>query len=761
MKLFDLQSGQERDFLPPTTERAPQRTAAGELSEKLLEDYKRDRSNWATNALKDDEFRNGVQWTKEEEVALEEQNMMPAVTNVVHQAVEQAKAMLTSNRPKFSATAREDSDVKVAQLFAMILTYIWDTSIGTVQLKRIIDDYYVRGLGVAMAYVDPNGDMGKGEVCFRALDCFDVFVDPNSRDIYWQDAAHILVVTIVTGEQFQRMYPQYRRALEFAKPIVESHHPAGQAYGNEAQQIGTVPGAAQYAHKHFRLIDRYSRSTEVKYHVFNGNDGSEKFLTVDEYQAYLNEPMALVVGITGQQQIVTDQQAVANLQQTVSEIGPTFHLAANPTTGQPEPQAGQETVDPSVVPGSTVTVRFGTNANLLEMGVLVVKSVPTGGITRVLTLGDVELYNSPLPLEDYPIVPLMYLHNRNPFPVSPVRLVRPTQRMLNKVSSLIVAHASNSTNVKVLVPRGSLDKKDVEQKWSAVGPAMIEYDAELGAPTVVGPVPLPNELYRMEETLRHDIEQRLGIFALMQGDASAAPNTYKGTVALDEYGQRRIKGMKDDVEQFLNQLARVLVQLAQKTYTTQKTLRVTQPNDVPVEQTMNQPIFDDMQNVVGRMNDVTVGKYDVVVVSGSMLPSSRWAQFEYYMQMYEKGLIDQQEVLKKAEVFDVEQILARFSEMQALRSQVAALEGEVKKLSGDLQTAERESLHDRKRVELEKFKSDLKDITTNTKVQAIQKLADLKLAAQRNASTEGQTGSPVADQMAGELAPLTFEENDA
>ena len=40
----------------------------------------------------------------------------------------------------------------------------------------------------------------------------------------------------------------------------------------------------------------------------------------------------------------------------------------------------------------------------------------------------------------------------------------------------------------------------------------------------------------------------------MQGDQGAAPTTYKGTIALDEFGQRRIRSKKDDIEAMLNQL---------------------------------------------------------------------------------------------------------------------------------------------------------------------------------------------------------------
>ena len=62
------------------------------------------------------------QWTKEQAQTLEARGQAPIVVNRVHPAVETAKAMLTANRPSFSAAPREDSDNKVAQVKSALLS---------------------------------------------------------------------------------------------------------------------------------------------------------------------------------------------------------------------------------------------------------------------------------------------------------------------------------------------------------------------------------------------------------------------------------------------------------------------------------------------------------------------------------------------------------------------------------------------------------------------------------------------------------------
>ena len=55
----------------------------------------------------------------------------------------------------------------------------------------------------------------------------------------------------------------------------------------------------------------------------------------------------------------------------------------------------------------------------------------------------------------------------------------------------------------------------------------------------------------------------------------------------------------------------------------------------------------------------------------------------------------------------MEGVLERAGQMQQLQGQVQQQADQIKQLKGDLQTAQRESLHDRKRVELKDFEVKL------------------------------------------------------
>ena len=116
-------------------------------------------------------------------------------------------------------------------------------------------------------------------------------------------------------------------------------------------------------------------------------------------------------------------------------------------------------------------------------------------------------------------------------------------------------------------------------------------------------------------------------------------------------------------------------------------------------------------------NNLSVGSFDIRVIGNSTMPSNKWGEWNVYMEAYEKGLIDKVEALKKTEIFDKEGVLKRTDEVQQLQSQLQQAQEEIKKLSGDLQTAHRESVQSRKRTEVEKFKGKLKEQEYDSKTQ--------------------------------------------
>jgi len=721
-------------------------------TKELFDLYKRKRDVWEVQAREDQEYRLGRQWTKEQEETLKARGQAPIVVNRIHPAVETAKAMLTANRPSFKVSPREDSDTKVANVLNQLLSYMYDISDGRTIIRQAIDDYYVTGLGYIMVYQNPQADDGKGEVVIKDIDPLDVYVDPNSRDPFFDDAENIIISRNFTKAQAKALYPQYEQAIDAAEGSYESD----QIITGNTDNSGIVfPGEIETLEddEYVRGYERYYKVQETAYRVFETYNKKEFRFTEEEFQQYIQTEVGILQNkiIEGPDNIKKTQEKQSQikdkiLKENLKMLQKDIHIMGEELEVQYQEQEQQmleevqlgnilpdrmelelgklrEGIDNQIASakenamaqagnvGNIPNVVMKTKAHLISDGMIQAVPISLTKVKQCVILGDSHIYSRILPTSNYPIVPLTNLHTRTPYPMSDVRMVKGLQDYINKTRSLIIAHATTSTNMKVLVPSGSVDMAEFEQKWAQPGVG-IEVDFDMGQPVVASPAPLPNELYNNEQTAKNDIDHQLGLYEMMMGNSQAAPQTYKATISLDEFGQRKIKSKLADIEGGLQRVAKVAIQMMQELYQNEKIFRVVNPNNSQTEYAINKKLYDDKTNEIKITNDITVGKYDVVYVSGSTLPSNRYAELEFYMDAYGKGIIDKQEVLKKTEVFDMEGVLERTDTIGKLQSQVKQLTSQLKKLGGDMQTLTRENVHLKQKVEVEKFKTEL-DQTKN------------------------------------------------
>lgn len=668
------------------------------LTKEIYDHYSNAAADWIQRGVDSKSFTHNIQYTQQQIQVLGERGQAAIPINVLWPAMEQAIAMLTANSPSFQAVAQEDSDVGTAKAISDVFSHDWRNSRGDAQLKETLYDYYQVGRGCMMAYIDPQADYGKGSVRYRSIDGLRVFPDPNSRDRLWRDASHVLTSEIMTAEKILSLWPDAKKILHLG----QATQGAGDDYVSEFRSDGgnAYDTVVDNHHRRYRVLTRYSRIKIVYQHVFEQDTAEEKILLPDEFQQYLETPAVLVQSPDGNiQRFVGDS----------AEEGLDLIQQAQPTD---QPNIFQLVVDESQPP---IMLMLTTHQALIEEGRIIVRPVSLDRILYVITIGDQLYYRGYLPTSHYPIVPFNGRWDRNPFPMSDIEFVKPIQEAINKINSQIIANLANSTNVKALVPRGSIDHEDIQAKFAQAGAALIEYDAEMGQPTIVAPLPAPQGLFMHYQELKAQVERELGIFASQSGDPAAQAQTYKGTLAQDEFAQRRIKSKLDDIEDALTQLGRVGLDFMQFTYTEERIIRLTNANNAVKETVVNQVSYDDTTGEAKRINDLTLGCYDIGIVSGSTMPSNRWALLEYYMQLYQMGIIDQYEVLKKTDVADAEGVIERIGKIGQLERALEEVQGQVKQLQGDLQTASREKLHALERLELEKRKTDLNAVTLQAK----------------------------------------------
>ena len=629
-------------------------------NEELYRQWRDARSEWDTEARKDIDFYLGNHFTAEESDELSQRNQADIPMDRVSAAIEKFKAVLTSRPPAFTITPREDSDVQVATLWRTIMGYVWQKSDGDWQMKQAIQDYATTGMGYLYAYIDRESDFGRGDVKFTYLDPFRVYASPSSRDRWFGDSDGLILSTILTGEQVVNLYPELDDTVD----------------PNTGEEIpGIIRDISGFTYED---EDYPSSQNTNSMNVFTPAEVKDKdYFQVKKYQILerfykIKVPFYRIIDMQNQEEEILSQEEYAKM--------------------------------------------MSENAEAFEIGAYTAIEVLQTRIKVCATLGEIVLYEQVLNTDEYPIVPLPNIWTGTPYPKSDISRARPMQRLLNKLWSLALSHAQASAGLKLLVPLGSVDDIDQLEKDWANPNAVIEVDSSQGEPHYPSPQPLAGEFYRLIQQSEFYIDFIFGLPEMMHGFADKAPETHKATERMIALGSERPKSKLRDVEFSINKLGKVLYNLSKGHYTYKKIFRLAQPNNNITEVMAN--FYTDVSGAILdlKKDRHILDQHDIRIESGSTMPSSKYAELAVYLEAFQMGIVDRYEVLKKnPEIFDKEGIMRRTEEKQLMQQQMQAMSEQIKNLQGDLQTAQRESVSDRKRVEVEKFKSRLSEVNSESK----------------------------------------------
>ena len=659
-----------------------------DYNQELYRRYRDARKSWDTEARFDIDFFHGNHYSTEEVDELQSRNQADVPMDRIGPAIEKFKAVLTSRSPAFTMTPREDSDVKIASIWRVIMGYIWGNSNGDYQLKHAIHDYATTGLGYLYSYVDPESDFGRGDVKFTYVNPFRVYASPNTRNRWFDDAESIILSTILTGEQVVNLYPELGEQedpetgemqvgiIQDLETYLEEDYPdAMNANNKKIFTPSEVKDLDYYERQKYQILERFYKVKVNFYRIIDMQNGEEVILSEPEYAEFIEN---------NREQIEAGQYEVIPVRQTRVKV--------------------------------------------------------------CASIGQVVLYETILNTDHYPIVPFPNVFTETPYPKSDVSRARPMQRLLNKLWSLALSHAQASGGLKLLVPLGSVeDLGQLERDWANPN-AVIEVDSTQGEPHFPAPQPLSSEFYRLIQQCEFYIDFTFGLPEMMHGFAEKAPETVRATERMISLGSERPKSKLRDIEFSINRLGQVLYNLSKGHYTYKKIFRLNEANNDITEATIN--MYD---KKVGAILDIKKEKHnlqqhDVRIEPGSTLPTNKYAELGVYMEAFRMGIVDRTEVLKKnPEIFDKEGVMRRTEERQLLQRQIAAMTEQIKNLEGDLQTAQRESISDRKKVEVEKFKTRLKDISSDAKADRRVQLNNLqskeKLEAEKLANVRKDASS--------------------
>ena len=696
------------------------------------------REKWEATNQQGYDFYLDNQLSAKEKEALEETGMPTFTINRVIPVVEMLNYYATASNPRWQAIGVEGSDSGIAAVFSDIADYIWNNSDGQSLYSNVVNDAVTKSVGYLLVTVDPNADNGMGEVVIQQPEPFDIFVDPKSRDPLFRDASHVMIRKVFTRTQLLKTFPQHaskikRASANFGEVTGQSKGATdtGDIQFNDITEGYDKEGGVDELIELFELYEK----EQVKYYnvFYQVVPSQEEMQRIQQNVAVQIEEMQKEMAVEMQEMQMQMAQAVEAGEMLPDRMALEIEkqtkmneeqLASAQQQLMAEAQKAASIVQNNVVNAKEYKVLM-EDESFADTVVDVVEFYKPA-IKQSCVAGDVTLYEADLPIEHYPLIPFTYKWSGTPYPMSAVSPLVGKQREINKAHQLMIHNASLGSSLRWMYFEGSIDTDYWEKNATAPG-ALLPVNTGFDQPKEVQPAALNNAFYTITQQGKSDMEYLAGIYSTAQGDGQQANETYRGMLALDEYGTRRVKQwLKSSIEPALKQVGEVVKQYSQAVYQAHKVFRIVQPSALQEEREVeiNVPIFNDMGKAVGKWNDYGSAKFDVRIVAGSTLPVNRWAYLAELKELMKLGVVDDLAVLAETDIKDKTAIAQRKSLYQQLQQAVQSLEEQVKDKDGTIETLERQLVQ-------AGIKDKIRSVETELRKGAVKAQGKMALTADR------------------------------
>ena len=666
------------------------------------------RQRWQVLSQKGYDFYLNEQLTKDETDSLNEAGMPTFTINRITPIVEIMKYFVTANNPRWKAVGATGDDTDVAQVHSDIADYCWYHSNGKSIYSQVVLDSLTKGIGYFMVDIDKDADRGMGEVVFKKIDPYDVYVDPASRDFLFRDANFISVRKNVAKTQLMNLFPEFASKIKkvsgAADNISFSQRPSTDYQSIQPEDItmgvniegeddDVIPYYETYSKKKhayrnvfIKVLPSPAEMEQIKETVEEQVAQAEREIAVSLKEKMINIQEQLEAGEIIEDRAQLEMERAQKMsEQAVEESRMQFMSQA---------QDAATIIDQQVMTEES----YQQLTKSEEMSSQIIEAIKfyENRVHLTCTVGDdIFLYERVIPITEYPIIPVPYMYTGTPYPMSSITPLIGKQQEINKAHQIMLHNANLASNLRWMYEEGSVPEEEWEQYSSSPG-ALLKYRQGFAPPTPVMPAPINNAFFTITQEGKGDAEYIAGVPSAMMGFAQEQAETYRGLLANDEFGTRRLKAwMGSVVEPALEHLGRCFQMLSQSHYTVEKVFRIVQPEagqkpDEEKDVRINIPIYNDYGQAISVYKDYSSARFDIRVVAGATMPINRWALLEEYFRWFQSGLIDDIAMIGETDIRNKKQIIERKSMYSQLQGQLQSMEEAMKDKDGTIETLQRQ-----------------------------------------------------------------------
>lgn len=580
-------------------------------------------SDWAEQAKKAVEYFENKQW-KEEDLKLLEKQKRPALTiNKIKPLVNLVLGYHINNRTQVHYLPGHDGSGSADM--ARVLTHVGKQIDEQSQIPYIDTEVYMDGILGGRGYYDARLDHSEndfGDVRWSALDPFSVYLDPDGEHYDLNRSNFVMTSRMISLDEIEFHYG--KEAAVMVGPLVDgaTYQAMPSAFYENADEI--TP---------FRKFGGdlgedtiYSRWGQQFY---DWVDRARKTIRMLDVQHYVWTQRLFFIDLeTGDRKAIPDHWSRTKIERV---------LAWSQEQGQP----------------------------------LIVQKRAHRRVRWTQLIGDITVYDDWSPYESFTIVPFFPYFRRGKTKGMVEDLVGP-QDEVNKRRSARLNYIGRMSNGGWQYAKGTLDaqqKANLEQFGSTPG-VNIEWDpkgGQLPEPKQV----LPPGDHTGQATLEHEAEDDLKQIAGINDAALGQLDRVQSGRAIEARQRQSIVGMEGfqlNYSRTKELCGRKQLELIQNHYTEQRVIRVLGGGASVEHMVINQ------RSAHGVINDVTLGKYSVMVDEAPLSKTFLEAQFEEMLRLKELQVpIPDDFIIDASSLGRKEELKAALAALRQQQAEMAAM----------------------------------------------------------------------------------------
>jgi hypothetical protein len=520
------------------------------------------------------------------------------IVNMIFDAIQSNVPLQTDVRPRISFIPEEPTDTEFAQILNEISNADWERNNWLMPLTEVIIDGYLYGCAFGGVGYDELADYGLGSATFESEDPFYCYPDPECRQINDRYSRGFITAIPTDTERLKAQYPQFSDQIK--------------------SDISDVIQSSKTALNDFKYRTQNTDRDMPDVSMLEGKESGT--------------PRTLVI---------------------------TAYLLPDDTDETLEPDGG---VDETTGEQSYKTV--------------LKKKYPNG--RKLVIASGLKLSDGPLPFEhgEIPFCKYVnYILPREFYGISEVEQLESPQRAFNKILNAQLEIMNLMGNpVWIIDQTSGVDPDKLVNRTGLV----VEKEPGSEVRREVG-VQLSPAALSLADRLETWFNNVAGTQDVSRGEAPSSVTAASAIEALQQAARTRIRQKQRNLDMFIRDLGRQYVGVVLEKYSKSRVFRVTNSEGatkyfkMSVEKVQQEDGSEksmasireyganaEGQPVEGNVRQYLInGRFDVRVNTESALPFTKSDNETKTLNLFDRGIIDEEEVLKNLEYPGRDAVLAR------------------------------------------------------------------------------------------------------